>query len=180
MVHPSKVKKLNTLLNFIKEGDNNFALAGFDRTTHQKLEELREELRKTGSKMKIIKNSFLGKAVNRLSQEDASFKSLKKSTKDLKNQTIVVSLTENWADSLKAFDKFAKTEESLSFKFGFIENSLYEEKGLYALAKLPGKDELIGKLIGTMKNPMSKTVYSLKYNMQKLAYVLAERGKQAD
>jgi large subunit ribosomal protein L10 len=180
MAHPKKKEKLQIILDAIKASNGNFTLLEFDKTTHQKLEELRAKLREADSKMRIIKNSLFEKAVNKLATEQKEYGDLKPPTQKLKNQSILLTLGEDWATGIKTFHEFAKTEETMKFKLGYVDQRVYEENGLEALAKLPSKDQLIAKLIGTMKNPMQKTAYSLKYNVQKLAYVLNERGKQAE
>jgi large subunit ribosomal protein L10 len=180
MANPKKKQQLQVILDLIKQSNGNFTLLEFDKTTHQKLEDMRAKLREVDSKVRVIKNTTFEKAVNNLMHEDNTYNELRSPSRELKNQTMLMTLGEDWATGIKAFDAFAKEEESVSFKVGFIEGKVYSQQGLQAIAKLPSKDQLIAKLIGTMKNPMSKTTYALKFNMQKLAYVLSERGKQEE
>jgi len=44
------------------------------------------------------------------------------------------------------------------------------------MAELPSKEELLGKIIGSMKSPMSKFVYALKFNTNKLVYILKQKS----
>ena len=70
------------------------------------------------------------------------------------------------------------TTETLSFKFGILDNALYMGPELEKIAKLPGKDQLIAMVIGGLKSPSSKLVYNMKFSITKLTLVLKERAKQ--
>lgn len=179
MVHPQKKEKLLQLADLITQGQH-VTFVKYERTSHQTMESLRQELYKTNARVKVVKNTLLNKTISHLAKDNTAYSPLSKKTTDLKESTAVISLGKDWSESLKAFYEYAKKEKSLSFRFGLVDNTVYEGTQLEAIAKLPGKDQLIAKLIGTMKNPMSKTVYSLKFNIQKLAYVLSERGKQSE
>ena len=48
------VQKIQVLLT----KNQNFALVKIDKTTHRKLEDLRKELKKSGARFKVIKNSL--------------------------------------------------------------------------------------------------------------------------
>jgi large subunit ribosomal protein L10 len=160
------------------EGGKNFALIQFEKTTHKDLEGIKKDLLKKDAKIKVIKNTLFEKAVNILSEKNSSFKSISKSFFPLKARSALLTFNSDWSDALKAFYTKIKGSESFSFKFGLIENTPYDAKGMNALATLPGKTELMGKLIGTMKNPMARTVATIKNPMQKFVYVLSAKAKQ--
>lgn len=180
MANPKKKQNLQYIFDSIQQNNGNFTLLQFEKTSHQKLEELRAKLRQADSKMRVIKNSLFTKAVNKLIEQDREYQDLKQAAKNIKDQSILLTLGQDWATGIKAFHEFAKNEDTLSFKVGYIDKKIYEQKGLEALAKLPGKEQLMAKLLGTMKNPIAKTTHALTYNLQKLAYILHERGKQTE
>ncbi len=98
----------------------------------------------------------------------------------LKESTAVLTLGEDYAKGLKAFHTFAKKDTTLSFKVGILDKTVYMNAELEKIAILPGKEELIAKLIGGLKSPSSKLVYALKFNITKLTLVLKERAKQTN
>jgi len=50
--------------------------------------------------------------------------------------------------------KFAKKNENLKIEGGILENSVIEKKEVENLAKLPGKQEILGQLVGVMQGPI--------------------------
>ncbi len=157
----------------------NFALIKFDKTTHKTLEDLRTQLRKSDAKISVVKNTLFEKAINKVSESEKTFTEIRQKEFPIKDRTALVVFTGDWAEGLKTYFNFSKKDEAYGFKFGRIENNVYSEGQLIQLAQLPGKDQLIAKLIGTLKNPIARTTRALTSGTQKLVYVLSQRGQQA-
>ncbi len=177
MVHPKKKTQVDNLTSALKD-NSNFLLAKIDKTSHQNLEALRRELRKNASSIKVIKNSYFEKAVNKLAQSDKSYLELKKNFLPLTSSTMIVFLDKSWDSGLKAFYEFTLKEKTLSFKLSHLDNNLYSDSDTEKIAKLPGRDQLVAKMLGSMMSPMSHFVYALKYNTNKLVYVLQAKAKE--
>lgn len=180
MANTKKQQIVQEVIDLLNSSNTNFTLLQYDKTSHKALEDLRIELRKSDTKVKIIKNTLFRKALKLMAEKDNSLSDFLALEDLLKEPSALLTFGEDWATGIKSFSEFAKKDESLSFKVGYIDGTAYKKDGLDAIAKLPGKDQLIAKLIGTMKNPISKTVSSLKNNQQKLVFVLSERGKQTE
>lgn len=176
MPNTKKKEQVSDLTQVINKYGH-FVVISYNKTTHQQLEELRNKVRKSGTTIKVLKNSLFQKAVEKLSENNKELLKLD-SQFPLKGSSAMVGFGEQWYEGLKAYYDNAKKEESLAFRFGFIDNTLYEAAGVEALAKLPSREELMAKLIGTMKSPLMKTVYAMKFNMQRLTTVLNEKAKQ--
>lgn len=177
MVNQNKKTEVDSLTSEL-ENNKNFLLAKIDRTSHKNLENLRRELRKTAAKVKVIKNSYFEKAVNKLASKDKSFLDLKKNFLPLNASTVIVFLDKAWDTGLKAFYEFTKNEKTLSFKLSHIDSALYNEADTVKIAKLPGRGELVAKVLGSMMSPTSHFVYALKYNTSKLVYILQAKAKE--
>ena len=54
----------------------------------------------------------------------------------------------------------------------------YNAEKALQIAQLPSREELLGKIIGSMKNPISKFVYALKFNTDKFVYILKAKSKE--
>lgn len=160
------------------QNNPNFFVIEYEKTTHKALEALRNALRKSNASMKIIKNTLFEKAVQHLSAENKDVKQVQDKVFPLKGQSAVVALSEQWSEGLKAYYDHAKKDESLKFRFGFIDANVYDDRGLETIAKLPAKEQLMAQVIGAMKSPMIKTVYAMKFNMQRLVTVMNEKAKQ--
>jgi large subunit ribosomal protein L10 len=178
MVNDTKQKQVQSLIDAIEQ-TGNFALVKFEKTLHTTLEALRTDLRETDTKFKVIKNTLFEIALNKLAHKEKKFRELKTQAAALKENSALLLLGKEWNKGLTAFHKFAKKDQTLSFKVGIIDQELYVSNDLIRLAQLPSKEELVAKVIGNMKTPISKFNYALKFNLQKFAYILSEKSKQS-
>ena len=174
MANVKKQTEVQNLTGLLSE-TSNFALVKFEKTTHVSLEKLRKELKKNDSKLRVVKNTLLAKALGSVPElrSDATNTSIKENT-------ALITLGQDYAKGLGAFHKFAKADKTVSFKFGFLERAFYQQADLEKIAQLPSREELIAKLIGSLKSPSSRLVMSMKFNITKLTMVLKERSKQAN
>ncbi len=177
MANQAKQAQVSELKNII--GDyKNFVVIEYNKTTHKALEDLRRKLRKANASVKVLKNTLFEKTVEQMAQNDTAMGSIKEKGMPLKGPSAMVGLSEDWSEGLKAYYDHAKKDESLTFKFGYVDGAAYDARNVEALAKLPSKAELMAKVIGSMKSPMMKTVFSMKFNMQRFVTVLSEKSKQ--
>jgi len=170
----AQVEELSTIISDYK----NFVVIEHNKTTHKVLEDLRRKLRKANASLKVIKNTLFEKTVEHMAEKDAAMKSIKGKLVQLRGPSAMVGLSEDWSEGLKAYYEHAKKDESLSFKFGYVDGVAYDARNVEALAKLPSKKELMAMVIGSMKAPMMKTVFSMKYNMQRFVTILTEKSKK--
>jgi len=179
----ASLKKQQTVDKIIKFFDNypNLTLLKFERTKHATLEELRRSLKKGQAKFKVVKNSIFAKALEKSAAKNPKIKDFFVKVKNLLGEnTAIMGLSNDWSLGLNAFSKFSSKEKSLSFKAGILDGQIYLGEQILAISKLPGKGELIAKIIGSLKAPMSKTVYSIKFNTNKLVYVLKAKASKAN
>lgn len=174
----SNKKNIVTVAQKVIQENTNFAVIQISNSKHKDLEALRKELLNKNSKIKVIKNTLFEKAVNKLSQSSAVYKKIRTSFFPLRSRSAILTFSSDWADGLKTFYNKIKDSETFAFKFGVIDNNTYDEKSMVALSKLPSKTELVGQFIGIIKNPVSKTVSSLKNPMQSLVFILSQKSKQ--
>jgi len=177
MANQTKKTQVTSLVELLNSAPN-FALIKYEKTKHKALEELRTGLREQESKIKIVKNTLLQKALQDRAKSKTELQDLITKIFPLKESTAVLTLGEDYAKGLKAFHTFAKKDATISFKIGILDNSVYLSEELQKIAVLPSKTELIAKLIGGLKSPSSKLVYTMKFNISKLTLVLKERQKK--
>ena len=178
MPSTKKQGQLTELLNELKETPN-FALIKFDRTTHTSLEGLRKELKKNSAKLKVIKNSLFEKALHKLSSDVPAASTFDSVVGSVKENTGIVRFPADWSSAVKSFFTYAKKDTTLTFKGGLLDGTAYKAEDMNKIAELPAKDQLIAKVIGGMKSPMYSMVYNMKFNMQKMVYVLSEAAKKS-
>lgn len=68
--------------------------------------------------------------------------------------------------------KYAKTHEIVTIFGGVLEGQYIDDQKVKALSALPSKQELLGKLVGTLNAPVSGFVNVLAGNLRGLATVL--------
>lgn len=170
------VQKIQDLLS----NNQNFALIKIDKTNHKTLENLRKQLKKNQAVFKVIKNSLFQKSINKLAFDSTPYAHLKKSFFPLKDASALLLFDKEWDKGLGTFYQFSTKESSLSFKFGLLDGKVYKSEELLQIAQLPSKNQLIANLIGSFKSPSSRLIYSMKFNLTKLIFVLKEKSKKSN
>jgi len=62
--------------------------------------------------------------------------------------------------------------ENFGIKWGVWEKAVITKDYALRLATLPGREQLIAQLVGQLKGPQARLVFSLKGNLQKLVLAL--------
>lgn len=115
--------------------------------TVDELAQLRRSLRATGVEYKIVKNTLTKLAVDELELSDLDAL--------LEGPTAMAFSYEDAVAPAKLLNDFAKKSGVLKLKGMLLEGKVYDAEGARMLATLPGRDELIAKLLGTMNAPIA-------------------------
>lgn len=108
---------------------------------------LRRELREAGISYKVYKNTMMNFAFKGTPCEELC--------KHLEGQNaIAISPTDATAPA-RIISKYAKTVPTLELVAGVIEDNYCDKKGVEALASIPSREELLGKLLGSMQSPVA-------------------------
>lgn len=175
MVNQTKKLQVENLTELIEKNPN-FILFKYEKTPHTSFEELRKLLKDNQSKIRIVKNTLLEKAINIASKTSKDLIELKKKVFPLKENSALITFSDDYLPGLNTFYQFGEKKGSLIFKFGVLDKTIYLKDDLIKIAKLPGKDQLLAKIIGSMKSPTTRLIYSLKFNINKLVYVLNQQS----
>jgi len=170
MPNQKNIQGVTSLIEKLKNSPN-FILVGFENTPHKKMEELRRILNEqkiTGEEafFEVVKNTLFEVAVKKMRKEDLVNK------KALFGPSAVLSLPQDWTTRLSAFYQFAKADKSLRLKIGLIDDKVYLQSDLETLAQLPTKEQLLAKLLGVMKSPQRKFIFTMQFGMMRLVNVL--------
>lgn len=114
-------------------------LADYRGIKVKEFDELRNELRKSGSEVRVVKNNLLNLAI-----KETDFEGLEGHLKGPR------ALVLNFGDVVaptKALVEFAKKNAALEIKGGVLEGSTLDKAQLAALAELPSREVLLGKLL---------------------------------
>jgi large subunit ribosomal protein L10 len=134
---------------------------------------LRDEFRKVGVDFKVMKNKLLGIASKEESFHDALLK-------HLIDPTAVAWSYDDPSASAKVIVDFAKKNEKLKIKCAVLDGDVLDEKGVIALSKMPGKNELLATLLATFMEPATGFVRLLHAAPSNFVYLLDARRRQLE
>ena len=139
--------------------------------TVQQLSELRKQLKAASAEYRVVKNRLARVAI-----EGSALASLRP---HLSGPIGVVIARKDPAAVARALQGFAKTNPALQVRVGLVDGQLLDPKGLKAVADLPSREALRAQVVGAIQGPLAQLVGLLQAPQRELAYILAERGKQA-
>jgi len=178
MASQKKIVQVKNLTKIVDK-NKNFILLKHGKTTHKNLEELRKDLKKTRSYLDVIKNTLFEKTINKLSVKNKLFFDLRKKFFPIREPSAIMYFDNDWSGGLNNLYKFIQKDKTISFKFGMLDGQIYDQPTMEKISQLPGRDQLIAKIIGSFKNPAQKLIYSMKFNMTKIAMILNQKSKRA-
>lgn len=152
------------------DGSEAFILTDYRGLTVKEMQELRNNLREQGGELSVYKNSLTLIAVRELG--------LPEMDEMLQGPTAFLFVQGDPVAPAKALTTFAKAHPALEVKGGFVQSQLLDADGVKAIAALPSREELIAKLLGTMLNPLTKTVRVLNGPASAFARVLGAIADQ--
>lgn len=122
--------------------------------------QLRKQLREAGITYKVYKNTMMNFAF-----KGTDFESL---LPYLEGPSAVAISTEDATAPARILCKFAKTADALEVKGGVVEGIAYDAKGIIEISKIPSREELLSKLLGSIQSPIT--------NFARVMNQLAEKG----
>jgi len=108
---------------------------------------LRRKMREENIDYKVYKNTMIRFAV-----EGTDFAEI---TPHLEGPTTLAISYEDATAAARVVSDHLKAMPVLEFKAGIIENTLYDAKGVAAIANIPSREVLLGRLLGSFKSPIA-------------------------
>jgi large subunit ribosomal protein L10 len=121
--------------------------------TVKQAEALRARVREQGASLRVYKNSF-----TELALADLELPSL---GAVLEGPSAFVFVSGDPVASAKAIKTFAKEHDKLEVKGGLLNKEVVTAEQIGAIADLPSREELIAKLIGSIRSPLTGIVQVL-------------------
>jgi large subunit ribosomal protein L10 len=109
--------------------------------------DLRRKLRASGVDYKVYKNTLISRSV-----EGTAFAGLEP---HLSGPSAVAVSYDDATAAARIIQKEQKGMPKLEFKAGVVENTVYDAKGVAAIAAIPPRAELLSKLLGSFKSPLA-------------------------
>ena len=121
--------------------------------------ELRKQLREAGVIYKVCKNTMMKRAF-----EGTDFAAL---DEHLEGPS-AIAISKDATAPARIICDFAKKAEALEVKAGVVEGSVYDAAGIQELSKIPSREVLLSKLLGSLQSPIT--------NLARVLNQIAEKG----
>ena len=125
---------------------------------------LRKQARASGVYLRVLKNTLARRAV-----KGTPFEKLA----DQMVGPLAYGISDDPVAAAKVLHAYAKGNDKLVIKGGAMANQVMSAKEVGQLASMPSREELIGKLLGTMQAPIAKFVQTLNEVPGKFVRALA-------
>jgi large subunit ribosomal protein L10 len=132
--------------------------------------ELRRQVRATRSSYRVVKNTLALRAAKGTPLEALSGHFV--------GATAVAFNEDNPVGLAKVLTAFAKTNPNLVFKAALVDGLLVEASAIKAIAELPSREELVGRLLSLMQSPLRRLVTVLNGPVRNLAGVVKQIAEQ--
>ena len=122
--------------------------------TVEQVTNLRKDLREAGVEMRVIKNTYLKRAADKVGYEglDETFT----------GPTAVAFSSEDVVAPARIMAKYAEDIEALEIKGGMIEGKVASLEEINALAKLPNREGMLSMLLSVLQAPVRNFAYAVK------------------
>ena len=108
---------------------------------------MRKELREAGVSYKVYKNTMMNFAFKGTPCEELC--------QHLEGTNALAVCTEDATAPARILAKYAKDVPTLELVAGVVEDAYYDKAGIEALSKVPSREELLGKLLGSIQSPIT-------------------------
>ena len=130
--------------------------------------ELRNRLAPAGAEVRVVKNSFLKRAMVDSGMPDVSDK--------LTGQTAIVMGQNDVAPVAKILKLFAAEFKIATLKIGVVDKAVLSTSDVEALAELPAREILLSQLLGLLLAPATRLVRVLNEPASAFARLLKAKG----
>ena len=124
---------------------------------------LRRQLREAGIIYKVYKNTMMNFAFKGTDLEALA--------PHLEGPSAIAVSKEDATAPARVIVKFAKEAPKLELKAGVVEGVFYDSAGIAEVAKIPGREELLSRLLGSLQSPVA--------NLARVLDQIAKNGGEA-
>jgi large subunit ribosomal protein L10 len=144
----------------------------YQRMNVDQFGELRNRLAPAGAEVRVVKNSFLKRAMADSGMPDVGDK--------LTGQTAIVMGENDVAPVAKILKLFAAEFKIATLKIGVVDKAVLSTKDVEALAELPSREILLSQLLGLLLMPATRLVRVLNEPASAFARLLAAKAEKGE
>lgn len=151
-----------------------FYLADTSELTVEKVSRLRRDCFKKGVSLRVVKNTLLEKAIERVEDKDLD------ELKSVLSGPTSIMFAEVGNAPAKVIKEFRKKSDRPILKAAYIEEAIFiGDDQIDALVAIKSKEELIGDIIALLQSPAKNVVSGLKGQGGKIAGILKTLSERA-
>jgi len=169
MLRKDKEALLEEIVGLLADADVLF-VSDYRGLTVEELTELRARLRGSGARIRVLKNTITRMAAERSGRAEL--------VPLLSGPTAITFCGEDPVAPAKALADFARTHEELQVRGGLLQGALIDAAGVRALATLPPREVLVGRVVGTVAAPLTGLVTVLQGTIAGFARALQQIADQ--
>jgi large subunit ribosomal protein L10 len=139
-------------------------VAEFKGLTVAEITSLRRKLREVNAEFRVVKNTLI-----QIAAKDTEFSQL---DEYFKGPTAVAFTFGDPVALAKTLKTFVATSPKVTLKAGYLDGKALNAKEVEALADVPSRDVLLGRLVGSLASPITGLVRVLSGPQRKLVYAL--------
>ncbi|MBQ3038059.1 MAG: 50S ribosomal protein L10 [Clostridia bacterium] len=168
----AKKAQVAELIEILK-GATTGVLVDYRGLTVEEDTKLRNNLREAGVKYFVVKNTLLRLAANQTGLEDLD---------SILHGPTALAVSEDAVAPAKVLADFAKDNNKLELKSGFMDGKVLSMDELTQLAKTPSKEVLIAKIMGSLNSPISglaRLLNTIVEGGEEIADLIAKKAADA-
>jgi large subunit ribosomal protein L10 len=142
------------------EGADSVVLVNYSGLTVEQDTALRKTLRENGVAYKVYKNTMMNFAFQGTPCEELC--------KDLKGTNALAVSKDDATAPARLLAEFGKKNPQLELVSAVVEGAYYDAQGVEALSKIPAREVLLSRLLGSLQSPVT--------NLARVLNQIAEKG----
>ena len=146
------------IINNVKDAAS-VVLVNYSGLTVEQDTILRKELREAGVQYKVYKNTMMKRAFAGTDCEELR--------QHLEGTNALAISTADATAPARILAKYAKQFPALELIAGVVEGNYNDQAGIQALSQVPSREELLGKLLGSIQSPIANFARVIKQIAEK-------------
>lgn len=169
MPTPQKAKQIDELVDRLSRSQLTI-IADYRGLSVEQLQSFRSRLQSVDAEFKVAKNTL-----TRIAAERVGIEGLEPT---LEGPTAILFSYGDVVAPAKAISDFARSSRILQVRAGVMNNQVLSAADVEAISSLPPREELLGKLVGLLASPMTRTVGVLNGPARSVVYLANARVEQ--
>ena len=164
-----KTREIETLKSELQTSPPTFVLEYRGLTVNQ-VSALRKKVRATSSRYRVVKNRLALRVIKGTPYEGLA--------PHFEGPTAIAYSSKDPSALAKALDEFTKDNQGLQIKAGLVDGRVVDVQAIKALASLPSREVLIGRLLSVLNGPLVRLLTVMKSPARGLVRSLDEIARK--